>query len=104
MSPAHIHETITLLRRVLDRIEAQSVDLQDVQWDRGRRPATVNDAGTRQRGGKADPTGETAADQPRLKVREALAATHRDLDEAARLLLLLDGRMGLALKKWQGEA
>jgi hypothetical protein len=103
-TPGHITDTVTLIGRILARIEAHATTLQDIQWERGRRPASANDAGTRQRGGKPDPTGETATDAPRIRVRDALKATHRDLDRVARDLLILEARMALAIKKWEGEA
>lgn len=99
----HIPDTIALIRRILTRIEDHAGTLQEIQWDRGRRPTSAHDAGTRQRGGKPDPTGETATDLPRLGVRDALKTAHEDLDKVAAVLLELDTVMVRALERWEGD-
>lgn len=101
--PAKTADLISVIRQTLARIEKEAEVLHDIQWDKGRRPAQANDAGTRQRGGKPDPTGETATDAPRLVVRDAVKATDRDLNEVARQLLTLETRILRARRKWEAE-
>lgn len=99
----HVATSLASARAALERVEALSAVLTDVQWTRGRRPATAQDVGTRQRGGKPDPTGDTATDVPRLGVRSALKATARDLDSVVVALGTLERRMASALRSWEGD-
>lgn len=101
--PSKNDQLANTIVNTLERIKANAELLAQLQWDKGRRPSSANDAGTRQRGGKSDPTGDTACDMSRLKLRDALKATERDLDHLARVTLRLDAMIVLALKHWDGE-
>lgn len=94
-----------LMRRVVEsalNLHTLLPDAYEYQW----RPATFRtdrDGGPRPKGGPpSDPTGETAVDPRRLRLRAAVIASERELEEAAGALDAAAGRLRVALEAWRG--
>lgn len=77
-------------------------DAYEYQW----RPGALHsdrEGGPRGKGGPpADPTGETAVDPRRLRLRAAVIQSERELEDARDDLAAAAGRLRTALEAWRG--
>lgn len=69
----------------------------DLQWQRPPVFEDPADPGIRGRGGHPDPTGDTATDEDRLALREAVRQTERDSRVLHQALFRMESRLRRAM-------
>lgn len=95
-----LDENIAEAFRALKQIEDHLTLAEDHQWNR---PPNYSDSGEkrRQEGVHSDPTGETASDPVRLRLREAVLATERDSFALRQALYRIEARLRRALEPYR---
>lgn len=74
----------------------------EIQWRPSLNPAARFDTSERALGGIKDPTAETALDERRLALRDAITSAESALSSAAEALLARHADLERAIARWNG--
>ena len=89
--------------RDLKAMRADLIQAYDFQWERPPGRVDPYDPGIRSRGGHADPTGDAAVNESRLKLRRAVKMAESDAENLAKATWNLATRLRVTLRAYDME-
>ena len=87
--------------RDLKRLRADMVLAYELEWSAPRGPVDAKDPGIRSRGGLSDPTGDTAVNGSRLKLREALKGSERHVEALSKATDVMSTWLAFPLRAYE---